>query len=206
MKIYDRIAEILKNKSTVVFFELGACDGQQTLDILNMLEGKNLLYYAFEPVARLIPGIVSRTKGRVNIVNKAIGEKTGRAKFYNSINLNYSGSSSIRKPSHITYEQWPGMKFEEREVDVVSLDDFCSERQIDHIDFIWADIQGAEIDMIKGGQKILANTDYLYTEYNGDEKYEGCIDLKGIMSMLPGWSLVEDYVGDALLKNENVGV
>jgi len=34
-------------------------------------------------------------------------------------------------------------------------------------------MQGAEGDLIAGGQETVANTHYLYTEYSDDEWYEG---------------------------------
>ncbi|MEN9248224.1 MAG: hypothetical protein Q6L50_08560 [Gloeomargarita sp. GMQP_bins_120] len=36
-------------------------------------------------------------------------------------------------------------------------------------DFIWADVQGAEVDLIQGGLQALANTRYFYTEYANTE-------------------------------------
>jgi hypothetical protein len=47
----------------------------------------------------------------------------------------------------------------------------------------------------------LKHTRYLYTEYNNSELYEGCLDLNGILALLPDWELVHDYNGDALLIN-----
>jgi hypothetical protein len=52
------------------------------------------------------------------------------------------------------------------------------ENDISFIDFIWADVQGAEEDLILGGLDTLRKrTKYLFTEYNNSEMYEGQINL-----------------------------
>jgi hypothetical protein len=96
------------------------------------------------------------------------------------------------------------MTFEESKVKCYKFDTYYKEVNPGIIDFIWADIQGAEIDMIEGGREALSKTRYLYTEYSNSELYEGEIGLEEIMKKLPGWSLVEDYGGDVLLKNDNL--
>lgn len=40
--------------------------------------------------------------------------------------------------THVKFE-------EERQVDVLTLDKFCIENKIDHIDFLWSDSQGRRI-------------------------------------------------------------
>lgn len=69
------------------------------------------------------------------------------------------------------------------------------------IDFIWCDIQGAEAALIQGGRNTFENVRYFYTEYDNAESYAGQKDLAGIMELLPGWEIVEDYGGDVLLRN-----
>ncbi len=117
----------------------------------------------------------------------------------------FYGSSSIRKPAKVnTSEGWPDMTFEETTVRCYKFDTYYNEVKPGIIDFIWADVQGAEVDLIDGGQEALSRTRYFYTEYSNDELYQGEIGLEEIMKKLPGWSLVEDYGGDVLLKNDNL--
>ena len=203
LRLYDMVGDLLKDREQIVFFELGACDGTQTKELTDVLEFTCYLYYAFEPDVRRLEGLKNHIGDRVSIVPKAIGAIDGMAAFHIS-GLNYYGSSSIRKPTAEMLAAFSGMTFEEGQVEVVTLDTFCRNKQVEHIDFIWADVQGAEADMIEGGRKMLAKTDYLYTEYNNGPMYEGCLDLKGILDMLPGWAVVEDFGGDALLKRRAV--
>ncbi len=62
-----------------------------------------------------------------------------------------------------------------------SLDSWASEAGVDRVDFIWADVQGAEGDVISRGQHTLARTRYFDTEYSNEELYEGQIDLMSLL-------------------------
>ena len=70
------------------------------------------------------------------------------------------------------------------------------------IDFILADVQGAEGEMIRGGRKALARTRYLFTEYSDDQMYRGQPSLSEILAMLPTFRLLELWPDDVLLENQ----
>jgi hypothetical protein len=91
-------------------------------------------------------------------------------------------------------------------VECIKLDDYVNELGLTGkvIDFIWADIQGAEHLLIKGGVNTFKNVKYFYTEYCGKEWYKGNKDAKGIQRMLPYFEVVQDFGGDVLLKNKNL--
>ena len=65
------------------------------------------------------------------------------------------------------------------------------------------DVQGCEIDVIKGGEVALRNTRFLYTEYSDTELYEGQANLQQIKKYLKAIQLViiERWHSDALFKN-----
>jgi hypothetical protein len=72
------------------------------------------------------------------------------------------------------------------------------------IDFIWADVQGAEGDLVRGGNEALRRTRFLYTEFNDDELYEGQATLRDLLGMLPDFEIVRRYDDDVLLRNTAV--
>jgi len=76
------------------------------------------------------------------------------------------------------------------------------EEGIDFIDFIWADVQGAEVDLIRGAETTLARTRFFYTEHSNQELYEGQINLRAMLKLLPNFKLARKYPNDALLKNK----
>jgi 2-O-methyltransferase len=121
--------------------------------------------------------------------------------------LGWDQSGSIHPPNIAAMAKiWPWLKFESAiTVAVRSLDSWAKEKDIGTIDFIWADMQGAEGDLIRGGRETLARTRYVYTEYNNDEVYKGEPNLETLLDMLPGFSLLRRYRDDVLLKNTAFG-
>jgi hypothetical protein len=86
-------------------------------------------------------------------------------------------------------------------VAVKRLDTWAKDRGVTAVDFIWADIHGAEGDLIVGGRDTLANTHYLYTEYSYDEWCEGQPNLAKLESMLPTFSILRRYPMNVLFEN-----
>jgi hypothetical protein len=84
---------------------------------------------------------------------------------------------------------------------VKRLDTWAAQNGIARVDFIWADVQGAEGDLISGGKDTLARTRFFYTEYSNDEWYEGQPTLAQIMDMLPNFRILQRYPMDVLLEN-----
>ncbi len=94
----------------------------------------------------------------------------------------------------------------DRQGAVTRLDSFAAERKLRVIDFIWADVQGAEEQLVAGGQEALARTRYLYTEFNDQQLYEGQVGLNEILKRMPGtWEVAERFGGeDVLLRNGSI--
>jgi FkbM family methyltransferase len=218
MEIFYHFIDIIRQVENPVVFEFGTCDGQHTNIMCSILKQlrKKITYHAFEGDYRIIPAFNNVNAAHLNditFVQAVIGNTDGDVIFYLSggeekreghFKQAFYGSSSIRKPKK-TLEYWPDMTFEEVNVKCYKFDTYYNLVNPGIIDFIWADIQGAEGDLIDGGQLALSKTRYLYTEYSNDELYEGEIGLDEILKRLPGkWSIVEDYGSDVLLKNESI--
>ena len=225
MEIFDRFIQIVLPSVNPVVFEFGTCDGQHTnvmCSILKQMQSDPRLigqknqfkYHAFEGDYRIITRFWEVNSNHVNEIilnHAAIGNTDGEVTFNLSGGIEsreghfqqeFYGSSSIRKPKR-TAEYCPDMTFEESKVKCYKFDTYYNEVKPGIIDFIWADIQGAEGDLIDGGQEALSKTRYLYTEYSNDELYEGEVGLDEILKRLPGsWTVIEDYGSDILLKND----
>lgn len=221
--ILERFKDIINESHQPVVLEFGACDAYHSRIMLDMLQESKKLYtyHLFEPNRDLMNAVVERlrhylTSNHTNVrfFAEAVGAENGKMKFYKSggheienghVTANYYGSSSIRKPKLVT-EAFKGMTFNETETDVITLDYHAQRTGLQGkvIDFIWADIQGAEVDLINGGKETFKNVKYFYTEYVNSELYEGEIGLPQIIEMLPDFEVVEDYNGDVLLKNKNI--
>ncbi len=72
------------------------------------------------------------------------------------------------------------------------------------IDLLWTDIQGAERDMIAGGQGALAHTRYLMMEVEAGELYEGQALRDELITILSGWKIFADMGQNMLFCNPNM--
>jgi FkbM family methyltransferase len=202
------IKELIKKENPVIF-EIGCADGRDTQDFINTF-GENLTIYCFEPEPKNIE-IVTKTISHNNhhLFKGVISDTNGylsfnRSRTDNPDDLSYSGS--IKNPKeHLS--EWPFIKFDESiTVKSTTIDDFCELNNIEIIDFIWADVQGAEESMIVGGLKSFEKkVRFLYTEYSNKEYYEGQANLQKIVELLgTNWSVLHDFGTDVLLKNNNL--
>ena len=135
----------------------------------------------------------------------ALGSVEGTATMY--VSDNEKQSSSILKPKvHITHH--PHVKFPEtEEVEVKVLDDY----EYTEYNFLNMDVQGYELEVLKGATETLKHVDYVYCEVNRDEVYEGNAYVEELDEFLSSYNMerVEtDWAGytwgDALyIKNKN---
>lgn len=202
-RCYEQIIKSLKHEP--VIFELGACDGNDSIDMIEILSKhhKKYKYFAFEMDTRLAKHLNKIvTNPMIKIIYKAIGNKDGTVEC-RLAQGKYYGSSTIKKPDKLL-EHWPDMVYMISCVPCCKLDTFCIDNNIAYIDFIYADIEGAEIDLIEGGKTMLKKTSYLYTEHL-DSIYEGNISTKKILEEIRktgDWHIVKDYGADVLLENK----
>lgn len=198
----------LVGRDDPVIVEVGANCGQTTAEMLKAMPGATI--YAFEPDPRAIAKFRSTIcNPRVHLYECAIGAKNGTVTFHQSsgaehlpeYSQGWDQSGSIRRPNtHL--QVWPWVKFEKQlEVSIKTLDSWSDQHQITAVDFVWADVQGAESDLIEGAARLLKSVRYFYTEYSNDEWYEGQITLAALADRLPNFSLVRRYQTDVLFKN-----
>lgn len=202
----------------ITFFEIGAHVGKHTEAFLKIFPMADL--WVFEPDPRNTAELKRLGFGkRCKLFELAIGDRDGDMQMYLSSGRvqkgdprttlsNWTFSSSLKKPKeHLKAAPW--VKFEHfAKVKVARLDTLKQQHGFGDVDFIWADIQGAEDMMIAGGQETFARTRYLYTEYANTELYEGQIPLDEIRKRLPGgadnWDALAVFDDDVLLKNKSM--
>lgn len=120
----------------------------------------------------------------------------------------WNASSSIKKSFSYSAD-WPWLTFEKTvEVKTIDLDSFTQENNIDFVDFIWADVQGAEKEMIAGGINTLRKTKYFYTEYGATSCYPDAMTRDETISLMQGhnFEIIPEYsdttrMGDLLFVN-----
>lgn len=206
----QKVQHLLNVAPSPIVIELGACDGRYTQAMLMCCLNGTPRIISFEPDPRNAPICRKQMPPLVEFHEAAIGNVTGKTVFHLAAPQPNGeiGSSSISEFKDVT-KAFPWC-VEQGTVNVPCwrLDDFCEEARVEHIDLLFADVQGAELLVVEGAQRILRHTRYFWTEFEGrfaeahGTLYKDSCSLEQIISALPGkWSIEELWGGDALLHN-----
>ncbi len=210
IKVKELIGPLVKKP---VILDIGSYDGSDAAQLAALFDQCEI--HCFEADSRSIKLFEEKNGNNpeLKLWKVAIGaESWKKIKFYKSERINrenWSASSSIRKPkNHL--EVFEDISFNEtEEVDVCTLDMWHWFHDIEKIDFIWCDVNGAEEDVIKGGLHVFNATRFVYIEYSDSELYEGQINKEKLLSLLPDFEELQDFkdnahYGNLLLRNKNL--
>lgn len=219
--VFRHIGPLLQAPGRRVIIEIGAHDGRHS-DLIRTLCRERPFYLAIEPDERNI-GMMLRAG--LQVLPVAISDHEGEADWYESRgttpgteNRYHTDSSSLKHPTkHLEVHPW--CEFEKASYQVTTL---TLDQALEHmtwldgmegqstnvsleIDLVWADVQGAQLEVIRGGAKCLAITRYLYIEVHPEPYYAGEPSFRELHSELErvsgcDWEIVEHYPADVLLK------
>ena len=164
------IAQFLPKNPIIV--EAGANDGTDTTKMSRMWPQG--IIYAFEPIPSIFEqlSVATRSMRNVTCYRLALGPVTGSAKFYVSSGTSDQSSSLLAPKEHIAFH--PTVYFNSTiDVEVMTLDDWANKYGITRIDFMWLDMQGSELDMLKASPRLLKTLRAIYTEVSLVELYKG---------------------------------
>lgn len=202
------IFRVMKNITSPCVVELGARTGEDEPWIRGVCH-EDPCYVMVEPDLQNAQLIIDHPRGidrNRRLILGAVGEHDGEVQFHVSWNPDDGSrtSGSIRKPTgHVIY--YPKTEFypHPNTVPCWKLDTIFNKEWLTKIDLLWVDIQGAERDMIAGGQEALKRTRYLFVEVESSELYEGQALREDLFAMLPCFQIVEDLGQNVLLRNVN---
>tara|TARA_R100001244_G_scaffold109077_1_gene80743 strand:- start:209 stop:832 length:624 start_codon:yes stop_codon:yes gene_type:complete len=137
----------------------------------------------------------------IKIINKAVSDKTGDAVFYNSTTSSsgeWTCSGSLLRP---TYKIFKDLKFNDDgiKVETIRLDEFCIQNNIENVDIIHMDIQGAEYYAVKGfGETVRPKL--LFCETCEYDSYHGSLTLEDLDNLLfsLGYEIKKRWYNDTL--------
>lgn len=133
----------------------------------------------FEVLEKNVSGLNANIQG----YQVALGSEESQLEMY--ISSNDGLSSSLLKPKkHLT--QYSDITFEEKEtVEVKTLDSYSFK----NYNFINMDVQGYELEVLKGAPETLKTIDYVYCEVNRDEVYENNAYIEEIDEFLSKYNM-----------------
>jgi len=129
----------------------------------------------------------------IRLINSACGAEFGVA-MMNVEQANQGMSNSLLKPAkHL--QQYPSIQFiETEEVEVHPLDELIDGEEFRY-NLLVMDVQGYELEVLKGAEFTLLHMDYIYTEVNRDEVYENCARVEQLDEFLTDFTRVETNWG-----------
>lgn len=97
-------------------------------------------------------------------------------------------SSLLRPKMHL--KKYPRITFRSTvAVQADTLDNLVEREGLEGYDFLWVDVQGAELLVLKGGERTLERVKALVLEVNFCEMYEGC----ALVGELDAWLAVRGF-------------
>jgi len=141
-------------KPGMMVLDVGAHHGLYTL-LASKLVGPTGKVIAFEPSPRerirLFKHLKFNRARNVRVESCALGETNGMADLFLSDDVN-DWCNSLREPA--------GAALKAVQVDVKRLDEIISQQQLNKIDFVKMDIEGGELNALKGAKHMLATREH----------------------------------------------
>ena len=161
------IFDLLLNKieGPYCIFDVGANKGQFLNLAIDNLTNKKYSLHSFEPGAKTFE-ILTKNKYKDNITLNNIGLGCDNEDLTLYYDVQGSGLASLtkRKLDHFNID------FNESEiVKIKTLDSYCSDNKINHIHLLKIDVEGHELDVLAGANKMFLNNsiDMVTFEFGG---------------------------------------
>ena len=154
----DYILSKSNDGSQRIIFDVGANIGEYSEMILKR-EDSNVLIYAFEP-AKITFQTLVKNQNLIKVIkeNIGLGSSEGEMKLYRQ-----SESSPL---ASVFQRDFKGQRFEVFDiVKIETIDIFCLERDIEKIHFAKIDVEGFEMEVLKGAEKMIKANKIIYIQF-----------------------------------------
>jgi len=156
----DGEKEVLKliRNSNPIIFDVGANKGDYSLEIVAFFKDMAKIY-CFEPSKETF-GLLSDNIGNyrnVELYNFGFGDKEGMVDFYS---CGESGFDSVFLGGKASLNE---------KITIKRVDNFCKEKNINHINLLKVDAEGSEWSVLKGAKSLIDSDsiDYIQFEFGG---------------------------------------
>lgn len=193
------ILELIKSNypnQIKTIFDIGGNIG--TWSLLAKTIFSNAEIHAFEPLESFGNRFKDNTKNfdSISVHQVALGNEE-------AINeMHVAGDSSSLLPlGNLMQEQYEIQSKEKAQIQTVILDEYIKEKNIPQPDFIKLDIQGYELEALKGAKEAMNHAKYIFIEVSLEEFYIG----QPLLHEVVAFMAEHDFYATALKKETHVG-
>ena len=162
-----------------VILEAGGHYGEDTVIFARRWPSSTI--YTFEPCPAYYSKLKATVKGFAQIHSFPFGlySKTGSYTFH--VSNKWDGASSLLEDNNL-----PTVVYEDSQITVhcKNLDEWAEESHVDHIDYMWLDMEGTELHMLRSSPKILQTVRVISCELNHCEFRKGMCPFEEMKAFL----------------------
>lgn len=163
------LIDLAAGEGAKTIYDIGANVGTWTLLCKALAPNANI--YAFEPMPKHIDGFHANTRALsdVRLFPFALGSQAGSLNFYPT---SFSDASSFLPLSTIGKKQWKIENEAPVTMNIVPLDDVVSRENLPTPDLIKLDVQGFELEVLRGGVQAIRDARWVLSEVSFQPYYE----------------------------------
>ena len=171
-----------------VVFDVGANVGNYIESVYSANSAS--IAYAFEPHPRNFKRLEEKistisSKDKISIINSAVGDTPDQLELYDRSESDGSAHASLYRE---VIEDIHHAKSINHIVQVVTLDQFCDEQDIDHIDLLKIDTEGNELACLRGAKDLLSRRAIRTIQFEFNE-----MNIISRATFKDFWDLLEGY-------------
>lgn len=139
-------------KDSYCVFDVGASQGEFANDIIEIL-GDKANIYCFEPQTKCHDSLTNEFshQNNVSIFNFALSKENTTGNIY----FSSEGEAIASLTPNILIQNAGDVR--QKEITIKTLDSFCADKGISEIDLLKIDVEGHEIDVLLGSERMLKN-------------------------------------------------
>jgi len=182
------IAQILQNKTNlysqeeIIVFDIGCYKGLFSQRLNNQLRktiDNKIKYFLFDPNLRVKEYLSGSLDFEYNYHQLAISNSKGEKDFYYNPVIEFSMSSldgrflksKLWRYSRSFFTLRRSRPIKKFKVNTDTIDLFCKQNKVSSIDILKIDVEGTQLDVLKGAEEMLQNISVIFIEILEEKKY-----------------------------------
>ena len=153
-------------KENIVLFDVGANLGHYTVEMAKLFSHRTTRIYSFEPSRAAYAKMLENVNGIKNITANNLGfsDAATTSILFKDTDLSALASLYQRRLDHFEIQM-----NKTETIELTTIDNYCTENNIEKIDFLKLDVEGHELKVLQGAAKMISRQkiDFIQFEFGG---------------------------------------